>query len=151
MNASPANHSLLDNIQKKALKIIGTNEATALAQLTISSLLPLRRARIPATTLLYKMHSSNHGNCPTELRSMLSPSYVMQLISRNSLSMSVYAFGQYNLFGQQLSVHCGQNRNNLPDNVVSVAHDSGIQAFKRRVRKHLLISGVTLSLYFHFS
>ena len=38
MNASPTNLALLDNIQKKALKIIRTDEATACAQLAITSL-----------------------------------------------------------------------------------------------------------------
>ena len=86
MNASPSNHTLLDNIQKKALKIIGTNEATACAQSAITSV--FHRWGVVATTLLYKMHTIN---CPADLISMLPPPYEMRRITRNSLSMPNHA------------------------------------------------------------
>jgi hypothetical protein len=56
MDASPTNLSQLDNIQKKALKVTGVDEATALTQLNITSLLH-RRQVAAATVLYYKMQT----------------------------------------------------------------------------------------------
>ena len=62
INASPTNLRQLDNIQKKALKVIGVDEATALMQLNITSL--LHRRQVAAATVLYKMQTRH---CPAEL------------------------------------------------------------------------------------
>ena len=86
LNASPTNLTLLDNIQKKALKIIRTDEASACAQLAITSL--LHRRKVAATTLLYKIRTCH---CPADLRAMLPPSYVMRRTTRTSLSMPNHA------------------------------------------------------------
>ena len=107
LNASPTNLTLLDNIQKKALKIIRSDEASPCAQLAITSLLHQRQ--VAATTLLHNMHTCH---CPANLRAMLPPSFVMR---RNTYQLvhakpcSVPSCGQYYLSGQKLSAYCGQD------------------------------------------
>ena len=52
MNASPTNLCQLDNIQKKALKVIKVDKVTALFKLNITNL--LHRRRVAAVTILYQ-------------------------------------------------------------------------------------------------
>ena len=66
MNASPTTLKQLDLIQRKALKIIGVDEDLALQKYAISKL--CHRRTIAATTVLFKMHTSN---CPADLRALL--------------------------------------------------------------------------------
>ena len=60
--------SQLDNIQRKALKIIGVNEATARTQLLIPSL--THRREVAAVTVFYKMYTRH---CPIDLYKLLPP------------------------------------------------------------------------------
>ena len=53
---------MLDNIQKKALKVIGVDEATAHQDLSIPSL--TYRRQVAAASVLYKMHAKL---CPKDL------------------------------------------------------------------------------------
>jgi len=55
-------------IQKKALKIIGEAEDTALRKYAISQLSHLRT--VAATTVLFNMHTEN---CPEDLKALLPP------------------------------------------------------------------------------
>ena len=139
LNASSTNLTLLDNIQKKALKIIRTDETSACAQLAITSL--LHRRQVAATTLLYKMHTCH---CPADLRAMLPPSFVMRRTTRTCLSMPNHALSLPAASTTSLDrsfLHTAVRIwNNVPDNVVCDIQDSGIQAFKCHLHKHLLTS-----------
>ncbi|KAJ8047944.1 hypothetical protein HOLleu_00066 [Holothuria leucospilota] len=59
-------HSQLDNIQKKAPRIIGVGDVTTRTKLSIPTL--DHRRRVTAVTTLCKMHTSI---CPTGLKAML--------------------------------------------------------------------------------
>ena len=139
LNASPTNLTLLDNIQKKALKIIRTDEASACAQLAITSLFHRRQAT--ATTLVYKMHTCH---CPANLRAMLPLSYVTWRTTHTSFSMPNHALSlpvaSTTSLDRSFLHTVVRIWNNLPDNVVCDIQDSGIQAFKCRLHKHLLTS-----------
>ena len=137
MNASPTHLSQLDNIQKKALKIIGVDEATALSRLNISSL--LHRRQVAAVTVLFKMQTSH---CPEDLSALLPPPYIRRRATRSSVSMPDHA----------LSLPVARTRcldrsfihtavplwNSLPDTVVGNITTAGIQSFKCRAHKYLL-------------
>lgn len=70
MSAPPTYLGLLDNTQKKALKIIGVDQDSASTKLSIPSL--THKRQVAAATVLYKMHTHH---CPTDLQVMLPPSY----------------------------------------------------------------------------
>ena len=137
MNASPTHLSQLDNIQKKALKIIGVDEATALSRLNISSL--LHRRQVAAVTVLFKMQTSH---CPVDLSALLPPPYIRRRATRSSVSMPDHA----------LSLPVARTRcldrsfihsavplwNSLPDTVVGNITTAGIQSFKCWAHKYLL-------------
>ena len=137
INASPTILAQLDNIQKKALKVIGVDEATALSRLNITSL--LHRRRVAATTVLYKMHTSH---CPVDLAALLPPPYIRRRATRSSVSMPDHA----------LSLPAARTRcldrsfihtavplwNSLPESIVGNITAEGIQSFKCRVHEHLL-------------
>ena len=139
MNASPTNLSQLDNIQKKALKVIGVDEATALTQLNITSL--LHRRQVAAATVLYKMQTRH---CPAELSALLPPPYSRRRATRFSVSLPEHA----------LSLPAARTRcldrsfihtavplwNSLPVSVVGNITEEGIQSFKCRVHGHLLLT-----------
>ena len=76
-SASSTTLSQLDNIQRKALKIIGVNEATASAQLSIPSL-TLRR-EVAAVTVFYKMYTRH---CPIGLYKLLPPPLKRKRVTR---------------------------------------------------------------------
>ena len=82
IGASPTTLSLLDNIQKKAVKIIGVDEEYAHSKLNIASL--HHRRQVAAVTTLYKMQTSS---CPLDLRTMLPPPFVRRCATRSSMSM----------------------------------------------------------------
>ena len=136
-NASPTILSQLDNIQKKALKIIGVNEATARSQLNITSL--LHRRQVAAATVLYKMHTTN---CPQDLAALLPTPYVQRRATRSSVSMPVHALSlptARTLCLDRSFIHTAVPLwNSLPDDVVGNISEDGIQAFKCRVHRHLL-------------
>ena len=86
INASATHLNQLDSIQRKALQIIGIDEASACKQLTIPSL--SHRRHVAAATVMYKMHTDN---CPVELQSLLPPPYERRRVTRSSLSMPLHA------------------------------------------------------------
>jgi hypothetical protein len=86
INVSPTILNHLDNIQKKALKVIGVNEATALSQLNITS--RLHRRQVAAATVLYKMQTSH---CPQDLSALLPQPYIRRRATRSSVSMPDHA------------------------------------------------------------
>ena len=83
------NYSLLDSIQRKALRIIGTSEEEARSQLNISSL--HHRRQVAAATVLYKMHISL---CSRNLKALLPEPFVVRRATRSSLSLPSYACWQ---------------------------------------------------------
>lgn len=136
MNASQSVLSQLDSIQRKALRIIGVDEATAREKLAISSL--HHRRQVAAATVLYKMHTSHS---PADLRAMLPSSYERRRTTRSSLSMPAHAVSMPDARTYTLDrsfLHCAiRIWNSLPDAVVGNICDDGVQAFKSRVHKHL--------------
>ena len=137
IGASPTTLSLLDNIQKKAVKIIGVDEKYAHTKLNIASL--HHRRQVAAVTALYKMHTNS---CPQDLKSMLPPPYVRCRITRGSVSMPDHA----------LAVPASRTRagdrtfiqsatlvwNSLPGSVVGQISDQDTHLFKCRLNRHLL-------------
>ena len=137
MKASPTALGLLDSIQRKALRIIGTSEHEAKTELNISSL--HERRQVAAATVLYKMHTSL---CPPDLKALLPQPFVVRRATRSSLSMPCHAltvpvsrtFSTGRTF-IHTAVHVW---NSLPDSVVSDISDNGTPSFKRRVHEHLM-------------
>ena len=84
--ASSTTLSQLDNIQRKALKIIGVNEATARTQLSIPSL--THRREVAAVTVFYKMYTRH---CPRDLYKLLPPPLKRLRVTRSSASMPDHA------------------------------------------------------------
>ena len=89
MSASQTTLELLDSIQRKALRIIGTSEEEARSQLNISSL--HHRRQVAAATVLYKMHISL---CSRNLKALLPEPFVVRRATRSSLSLPSYACWQ---------------------------------------------------------
>ena len=137
MNASQTILSQLDSIQRKALKIIGVDEAIALEKLAITSL--HHRRQVAAATVLYKMHTSHS---PLDLRAMLPPPYDRRRVIRSSTSIPAHALSLPNAKTYTLDrsfLHTAiRTWNNLPEAVVGNISDSGVQSFKIQVHKHLL-------------
>ena len=138
MNATPSNLYQLDNIQRKALRIIGVDEATARTQHNIPSLLHSRQ--VAAASALYKMHTSL---CPADLKALLPPPYVRRRATRTSLCMPDHV-----LLVPAANTFCLDRRfihtaasvwNCLIDAVVRNITDSGLQPFKSRVHEYLLL------------
>ena len=137
VSASPTILSQLDNIQKKALRIIGIDEDTARSQLNMTSL--LHRRRVAAATEVYKMHTHH---CPQDLAALLPAPYVRRRATRSSVTLPDHALSL-----PAARTHCLDRSfinttiplwNSLPESVVAVITDDGIQAFKCRVHRHLL-------------
>ena len=137
VSASPTILSQLDNIQKKALRIIGIDEDTARSQLNMTSL--HHRRQVAAATVLYKMHTRH---CPQDLAALLPAPYVRRRATRSSVTLPDHALSL-----PAARTHCLDRSfihstiplwNSLPDSVVAVITDDGIQAFKCRVHRHLL-------------
>ena len=137
MNASPTNLCQLDNIQKKALKVIGVDEVTALSQLSITSL--HHRRQVAAATVLYKMQT-NH--CPADLSALLPPPYIRRRTTRASAYMPVHALSLPVARTRCLDrsfIHTAVSLwNSLPVTVVGNITDEGIQSFKSLVHQYLL-------------
>ena len=140
MNASPTTLSQLDNIQKKALKIISVDEVAACSSLSINTL--NHRRQVAAVTTLYKMYTSV---CPYDPHAMLPPPYVRRRVTRSSLPMPDHALTIPDVKTHTLDrrfVHSHTRVwNSLPEYVVREITDTGLQAFKCRVHGHLLIYG----------
>ncbi len=86
MSASQTTLGLLDSIQKKALRIIGTTEEEARSELNIPSV--HQRRQVAAATVLYKMHTILF---PPDLKALLPQPYVVRRATRSSLSMPFHA------------------------------------------------------------
>ena len=135
MNASQTTLSQLDIIQRKALKIIGVDEDCALQQYAISKL--SHRRTVAATTVLYKMHTPS---CPADLKALLPqvrppgritrrvpPSHALETPTSNTKCLD------------RSFLHSALTTwNSLPPAVVGDITPNGIQAFKKRLNKHLL-------------
>ena len=78
--------SQLDNMQKKALKIIGINEATACSQISIPSL--THRRDVAALTVFYKMYTRHY---PTDLYKLLPPPLKRKRVTPSSTFMPDHA------------------------------------------------------------
>ena len=85
MNASDSVLAQLDSIQRKALRIIGVDEAEAARNLAITSL--HHRRQVAATTVLYKMHTRHS---PADLRVFLPSLYERRRCTRSSTSMPTH-------------------------------------------------------------
>ena len=137
MSASPTTLGLLDSIQRKALRIIGTNEVEARTKLNITSL--HQRRQVAAATVLYKMHTSM---CPSDLKALLPQPYVIRRATRSSVSMPCHALtlpSSRTVSSGRTFIHAAvQVWNSLPDEVVGDIHDIGIQSFVSRVYRHLI-------------
>ncbi|PIK50568.1 reverse transcriptase [Apostichopus japonicus] len=136
MSASPTTLGLLDSIQKKALRIIGTSEEKARTELNISSL--HQRRQVAAATVLYKMHTNS---CPPDLKAMLPKPFVARRATRSSLSMPGHAFtvpvSRTVSTCRTFFYSTVQVWNSLPDSVVGDISDNGAQSFKCRVHQYL--------------
>merc|ERR1712208_54020 len=135
MSAPPTHLGLLDNIQRKALRIIGVDQDSA--TLSIDSL--SHRRQVAATTVLYKMHTPH---CPRDLQDMLPPRYTRRRNTRRCTATPVHALdlpGSNTRTLDRTFLHTAVRVwNSLPENVVAPVTDNGLQAFKRRVHRHLL-------------
>ncbi|XP_060775509.1 uncharacterized protein LOC132885169 [Neoarius graeffei] len=141
MSASPTHLGLLDNIQKKVLKIIGVDQDTASTKHSISSL--GHRRQVAATTVLFKMHTRH---CPTDLRDMLPPPYPTRRTTCLCTAMPDHALDLPASNTRTLDrtfLHTAVRVwNSLPEHVVGPI-DTGPQAFKCRVHRHLLTTPPT--------
>ena len=139
MYASSSTLNLLDSIQRKALRIIGIDEHEAQQRFNIPSL--QHRRLVAAATVIYKMHTSL---CPLNLKMMLPRPYVIRRATRSSLAMSSHALAEplsrTQSTGRSFIHTAVRVWNNLPDSVVGEISENGMQSFKKRVHKHLLLT-----------
>ncbi len=139
MSASQTSLGLLDSIQKKVLRIIGTTEEEARSELNISSL--HQRRQVAAATVLYKMHTSL---CPPDLKAVLPQPYVVRRATHSSLSMPCHALAvptsRTDSTCRTFIISTVQVWNSLPDDVVGNILDNGTPSFKSRVHKQLISS-----------
>ena len=137
LNASATTLRLLDQIQNKALRIIGVNEEQARLDLNIPTL--HHRRQVAAMTVLYKMHTSQ---CPSDLKMMLPQPYIIRRTTRSSTSMPSHALtepkSRTHSTGRSFIHTAVTIWNSLPDNIVGVIKENGAQSFKKRVHNHLL-------------
>ena len=134
----------LDNIQKRALKIIGVNESTAAKDLNIQPL--QHRRNVAAATLMYKMHTSS---CPAKLKELRPPKHQRRRTTRLNSVLQQHAVERKRTrtlsFDRTFSISGASLWNSLPDSVVGVLDtaavhddDKNIKDFKSRVNKYLL-------------
>ena len=135
MNASSTTLRQLDVIQKKALRIIGVDEVLALQHHAISKL--SHRRTVAATTVLYKMHTPN---CPVDLKALLPQAHTVGRITRRVLPSHALAIPKANTKCLDRSfLHSAITTwNSLPPAAVGDIASSSVQAFKKRLNKHLL-------------
>ena len=138
LNASATTLRLLDQIQIKALRIIGVDEEQARLNLNIPAL--QHRRQVAAMTVLYKMHTSQ---CPSALKMMLPQPYIIRRTTRSSMSMPSHALtepkSRTHSTGRRSFIRTAVTVwNSLPENIVGVINENGAQSFKKRVHKHLL-------------
>ena len=137
IGASPTTLSLLDNIQRKAVKIIGVDEKYAQSKLNITSL--HHRRQVAAVTALYKMHTDS---CPQDLKSILPAPYIRRRTTRRGMSMPDHALTVPTFrtkSGDRTFIKRATDLwNSLPDSIVGQISDQGIHLFKCRLNKHLL-------------
>ena len=140
INASPTILSMLDNIQKKALKVIGVDEATAHLSLSIPKL--THRRQVAAACVLYKMHARQ---CPKDLKEMLPPPLERRRVTRASTSTPDHAVSIPAAKTHQMDrsfIHTASRVwNSLPDSVVDTISCTGLKSFKSRVHRFLLENG----------
>ena len=136
-SASQTTLELLDSIQRKALRIIGTSEEEARSKLNISSL--HQRRQVAAATVVYKMHTSL---CLPDLKALLPEPYVVRRATRSSVSMPSHALTvpvSRTVSTGRTFIHTAvQVWNSLSDDVVGNISDNGKSSFKRRVHEHLI-------------
>ncbi|KAI8485838.1 hypothetical protein Bbelb_363900 [Branchiostoma belcheri] len=126
MSAPATSLGLLDSVQRRALKIIGTNEQEARLTLNIPSL--QHRRQVAAAALLYKMHTDT---CPAGLKTMLTKPYTFRRTTRTSLAMPTHALAQPVSRTGRTFIHTGvQIWNQLPDTIVGNIYNNGLQSFK---------------------
>lgn len=135
MNASQTTLGQLDNIQKKALKIIGEDEDTALRKYAISQL--SQRRTVAATTVLFKMHTEN---CPEDLKALLPPPDLLCRTTRRARPSHALKLPKSNTkcLGRSFLHSAVTTWNCLPCTVVGEITSKNVQAFKKRLNKHLL-------------
>ncbi|CAJ1068980.1 uncharacterized protein LOC120488729 [Xyrichtys novacula] len=135
MNASPTTLRQLDLIQKKALKIIGVDEDLALQQYAISKL--GHRRTVAATTVLYKMHTSN---CPVDLKALLPQAHTVGRITWRVLPSHALKVpkSKTNCLDRSFLHSAITTWNSLPPAVVGDITSTGVHAFKKRLNKYLL-------------
>ena len=135
MNASQTTLSQLHNIQRKALKIIGVDEDCALKQYAIRKLSHLQA--VAATTVPYKMHTPSclagikallpQARIPGRITRWVPPSHALEIPTSKTKCL-------YRSF-----LHSALTTwNSLPPAVVGDITPNGVQAFKKRLNKHLL-------------
>ena len=116
--ASCTTLSQLNNIQRKALKIIGVNEATACTQLSISSL--THRREVAAVIVFYKMYTRH---CPIDLYKLLPPPLKRKHMTRYDARPCAHCTRcQNQLIGQKLCPFNCSHMNSLPDAIVGDLH-----------------------------
>ena len=137
MNASDSVLAQLDSIQRKALRIIGVDEAEAARNLAINSL--HHRRQVAATTVLYKMHTAHS---PADLRALLPSLYERRRCTRSSTSMPTHALSvpaaKTSTLDRSFLHSAIRVWNNLPDTTVGTISGSRLQAFKSQVHRHLI-------------
>ena len=136
LNASPTILSQLDNIQRKALKIIGADEATAQQRYNISSL--QHRRSVAAVCVLYKMHTQQ---CPADLNSMLPEPAPRRRTTRSSESMPAHCLSVPRSNTRSLDrsfLHKAiEVWNQLPECIVGEPSRAGLQCFKAQAHRYL--------------
>ncbi|KAI8511965.1 hypothetical protein Bbelb_110650 [Branchiostoma belcheri] len=123
MSAPVTSPVLLDSVQRRALKIIGTDEQEARLTLNILSL--QHRRQVAAAALLYKMHTDT---CPAGLKMLLPKPYTLRRTTRTSLAMPSHALTQpvsrTSSTGRTF-IHTGVKIwNQLPDTIIDVQNDN---------------------------
>ena len=136
-SASSTTLSQLDNIQRKALKIIGVNEATARTQLSIPSL--THRREVAAVTVFYKVYTRH---CPIDLYMLRPPPLKRKRVTRSSTSMPDHALtvpdARTNSLDRSFVHSTVRIWNSLPDAVVGDLSVTGLNSFKGRAHEFLL-------------
>ena len=131
--AAPTSLAALDNIQRKALDIIGNPQVTH----AIPSL--HHRRQVAAVTTLYKMQTDR---CPSDLKALLPSPHVSHRLTRASVTMPDHALSLPSARTSRLDrsfLHSAvRTWNGFPADTVGPISTKGIQAFKCRAHRYLL-------------
>ena len=139
INASPSILGVLDNIQKRALEVIGVDEATAHQALSIPSL--THRHQVAAASVLYKMHFAKL--CPKDFNEMLPLPLETKRVTIGPVysstpdhAVSIPAARTHQL--DRSFIHTASTVwNSLPDHVVGTISYMGLKSCKNRVHRFL--------------